>query len=261
MAAEGYHALPVVVARQEDCKPRLHRGVLCRHLPEEAEARVQREGVQPEAEDTVEGEETEGVRGHLRRQHDAQVHAGLGSLVQAHDLSNKLAEDLAGAEGDGNLVTFNCVWEDQRAIILNVNCRLGVRPVVAPMLLARLARAGCGRQDEVPRPCVEDDREGLGLGAPDVDLPKVGSLVRNRLVALEDWHVLLLQRYVVEGRLAGLRDARVVLRQDALGASCCVQGAGQATKCMNSKGRTGEQPSKGVQCLRHMNERLEVHAR
>jgi len=119
--AEGYRALPVVIARQEDREARLHRGVLLRHLGEEAEAWVQCQGVKPEAEDTVECEEAEGVGGHLRSKDDPQVHAVGGRLVQTDDLSHELAKDLAGAEGNGNLVTLEGVREDESSVVLDVN--------------------------------------------------------------------------------------------------------------------------------------------
>mmetsp|Transcript_11219 Transcript_11219/g.35608 ORF Transcript_11219/g.35608 Transcript_11219/m.35608 type:complete len:421 (+) Transcript_11219:605-1867(+) len=222
VAAEGDLAGLLVGIGQKHSEAGLQQAPLCRHHAEEAELRRQRQAVQAEAEDAIKSEGVEGLVRHLCGRDKAELHAvgpmavrvlarilakhgGLGRRqtalrdqpafllrAQAQSVVHKLAGDLPGTEGYGDLVARG-PGRDGGAVVVHVHCVEGQLPAVAPVDGAGLAEAGLRGDDDVARSGVKDHGELLLLGRAHRDGSEVDALVGDGVCVALHGHPLPVQ--------------------------------------------------------------------
>mmetsp|Transcript_107169 Transcript_107169/g.130765 ORF Transcript_107169/g.130765 Transcript_107169/m.130765 type:complete len:207 (+) Transcript_107169:535-1155(+) len=202
MPTEGNYTIHALVLSKEDREARLHLRVLHQHLAEEAKLWAQCQGLQSQAQHTIEVEMAKGVLRHLGGQDYSEIHTARAlpsfSRSQANVLTDKLPLNFASAESDGHLISLGCVCTELCAIVFNVHRGVRLRAVVTFVFCTCRARASSGGQDQMSRPCVKHDCEGL-VWSTHVHLTKVGSFISHRLTILLDWYILFLQRNAMDG--------------------------------------------------------------
>mmetsp|Transcript_121215 Transcript_121215/g.350047 ORF Transcript_121215/g.350047 Transcript_121215/m.350047 type:complete len:237 (-) Transcript_121215:326-1036(-) len=205
VAAEGDLADLVVAACQENGEARLLQPLLRGHHTEEAELRGQGKTLQAQAQNPVEGEGVEGLVAHLDGRDDSQLEArrwrrdrrrGCGCCfgawpcdlnarrslrTQADVVADNVANDLARAEGDRDLVPRAACW-GRLAVVVDVHRVDGHPPLVPPVDLAGLALALAGGHDDMSGAGVEHDGEVLWRRRANGDRPEVDAFVRQGVV-------------------------------------------------------------------------------